>query len=119
MYGSEQQHAEALARWLNTLHGCSFTHVPNETGSSDEAKRRAVRMKRAGTSSGFPDYLIFYRGKRIAIELKKDTKSKASKQQLEWLKVLASFGFECAVCHGWDEAKEFVESVAGKELVEF
>lgn len=119
----EQQHGESFARWLTYLQDCWFTHIPNETGSSPEAKRRAVRMKQAGTSPGFPDYLIFIKRNGImhliAIELKKDTKSKASVTQKAWLKILAMFGFKCAVCHGWGEAKEFVESIIGKEVVEF
>ena len=66
---SEQVEAEAFAQWLE-INRFRFTHIPNETGSSDEAKRRAVRMKRAGTSPGFPDYLIYPPGFNIAIELK-------------------------------------------------
>lgn len=113
---SEQQEAENLAKYLG-LKKYDFTHIPNETGSSPEAKRRAVRMMRAGTSRGFPDYLIFGRGKRIAIELK-SLSGKASPEQIAWLKVLSAFGFECAVAHGCAEAIEFVESVVGKEVVE-
>jgi len=106
---SEQVEAEALASWLR-LQRFDFTHIPNETGSSDEAKRRAIRMKRAGTSRGFPDYLIFARGYNIAIELKK-LDGTASKEQKEWLAVLARYGFHSAVCHGWQEAKQFVQEV--------
>jgi hypothetical protein len=108
---SEQQEAESLAKWLQ-IRRFDFTHIPNETGHSPEAKRRAIRMKRAGTSAGFPDYLIFAQGKRIAIELKRNDKSaKATPKQKAWLMVLARFGFECAVCHGRDEAVEFIQSV--------
>ena len=54
---TEQQEAEVLAAYLR-LKGYKFTHIPNETGSDPRARARAVRMKRAGVSRGFPDYLI-------------------------------------------------------------
>lgn len=110
---TEQQEAEALAAYL-WLKGYPFTHIPNEAGTRDKrsAKMRAIRMKRAGTSKGFPDYLIYPPGKQIAIELKSTRKgAKATKEQIEWLKVLASHGYDAAVCHGRDEAAEFIESV--------
>ena len=48
---TEQQEAESFAAWLR-VKGYWFTHVPNETGSDPAARRRAVRMKRAGVSKG-------------------------------------------------------------------
>lgn len=54
-----------LVSWFKEVR---FTHIPNGRGRVPGAKRRAVRMMRAGTIE--PDYLIFGRGKRIAIELK-------------------------------------------------
>lgn len=114
MTPTEQQEAEALATWLR-YQGYNFTHIPNETGSSAEARRRAVRMKRAGTSRGFPDYLIFAEEFAIAIELKRNSKSaKATKEQLEWLNILGKYGFATAVCHGFDEARQFVQNTVNK-----
>ena len=112
MQPTEQQEAEALAAYLR-IRGYDFTHIPNETGSSPEAKRRAIRMKRAGVSKGFCDYLIFAEGKRIAIELKRRKGGRASPEQKKWLEVLAAHGFDAAVCHGRDEAVEFIEEVIG------
>ena len=113
---SEQVEAEAFAQWLE-INRFRFTHVPNETGGSDEAKRRAIRMKRAGTSPGFPDYLIYPPGFNIAIELKSLT-GKPSKQQLEWLEFLSGRGYACAVCHGAREAIQFVEEIIGRKKKE-
>lgn len=107
---TEQQEAEALAAWLR-VKGYWFTHIPNETGSDPAARRRAVRMKRAGVSRGFPDYLIFTVKHCIAIELKRQKGGKATPEQRAWLEVLAAHGFYTAICHGRDEAVEFVESV--------
>lgn len=55
MQTTEQQESELLAAYLR-IKGYKFTHIPNETGSDPAAKRRAIRMKRAGTSKGFPDF---------------------------------------------------------------
>ena len=110
---SEQVEAEAFAQWLE-INRFKFTHIPNETGSSDEAKRRAIRMKRAGTSPGFPDYLIYPPGANIAIELK-SLVGKPSKKQLEWLEFLSGRGYACAICHGAREAIQFVEETIGRK----
>ena len=107
---TEQQEAETFATWL-TIHGYKFTHIPNETGGDTRARLRGLRMKRAGTSKGFPDYLIFANGERIAIELKRQKGGKTSPEQREWLGVLAQYGFHAAVCNGAREAIEFIEEV--------
>lgn len=111
----EQQEAETLAAYLRT-HKIKFTHIPNETGSDQHARARAMRMKRAGVSKGFPDYLVFANNHRIAIELKRKKGSRTSPEQLEWLRELANYGFNAAVCHGANEAIEFIESITKKEV---
>lgn len=108
MIATEQQEAETLAAYLR-LKGYSFTHIPNETGGDPAARRRAVRMKRAGVSRGFPDYLIYARGHRIAIELKRSKGGRATKEQRDWLTTLSDYGYNCAVCHGAEEAIKFIE----------
>ena len=106
---TEQQEAEALAAWLR-VGGYHFTHIPNETGQDPAARRRAVRMKRAGVSRGFPDYLVFRNGHRWAIELKRQKGGVVRPEQRQWLRVLSDSGFSCAICHGWLEASEFIKS---------
>ncbi len=95
---TEQQEAEALAAYLR-LKGYKFTHIPNETGSDPRARARAVRMKRAGVSRGFPDYLIFANDRRFAIELKRRKGGKTTPEQLDWLSVLDEYGFNVKVCN--------------------
>jgi hypothetical protein len=107
---TEQQEAEALAAYLR-LKGYKFTHIPNETGSDPRARARAVRMKRAGVSRGFPDYLVFANGKRYAIELKRKKGSRATSEQLDWLGVLDEYGFNVKVCNGAEEAIAFIEEL--------
>lgn len=112
---SEEQEHGILVDYLR-MKGYTFHHSPNSTGSSPEAKRRANRMKRMGTSPGFPDIVLFTCGKRIAIELKSKRKgAKATQEQIDWLMTLSDYGFDCAVCHGADESIEFVEKVLKEE----
>lgn len=106
---TEQQEAEALAQYLR-LKGYRFTHIPNETGGDAYARRRAVRMKRAGVSRGFPDYLAFKDGRRYAIELKRQKGGRATPEQLEWLDVLDGCGFFVKLARGAGEAVEWLES---------
>lgn len=110
MVPTEQQEAETLAAYLR-VHKYYFTHIPNETGGDAAARRRAVRMKRAGVSRGFPDYLIYANGYRIAIELKRRKGGTATKEQKDWLTVLSEYGYNAAICHGAHEAIEFIEEV--------
>lgn len=107
---TEQQEAEALAAYLR-LKGYKFTHIPNETGSDPRARARAVRMKRAGVSRGFPDYLIFANGRRYAIELKRKKGGRTTPEQLDWLGVLDKYGFNVKVCSGAEEAIAFIELI--------
>lgn len=82
------------------------THIVNEQPN----KQRAIAEKRMGKSKGMPDYLIFLpNGVNVAIELKEPSgKSKASKEQVQWLQFLSTRGFQCAVCHGAFEAVRFL-----------
>lgn len=110
---TEQQESESFAAWLR-VKGYPFTHIPNETGHTPDAKRRAIRMKRAGTSPGFPDYLVFPETRRIAIEMKRKKGGTVKPEQRKWLETLAAAGFACAITKGRDEAVEFVETVLGE-----
>lgn len=114
MIPTEDAEQRQVVAWLR-IHGYAFHHSPNETGGSMEAKRRAGRMKALGTSRGFPDLLVFARGKRIAIEMKRKKGGTATKEQRSWLTRLTNYGFESAICHGADEAIEFIESVIKDE----
>jgi len=81
--------------------------------SPNEGKRGHVqqyKIKHMGVSSGFPDLLIIYKKKIIAVELKAG-KNKATKNQLEWIDILVSIGIPAKVCTGFDETKAFVDPI--------
>lgn len=105
---TEQQEAERLAAYLR-IKGYPFTHIPNETGGDPAARRRAIRMKRAGVSRGFPDYIIIKGGRLIVIELKRRKGGRATPEQRKWLDEFARIGARVAICNGADEAIEFIE----------
>ena len=97
-------------------------HSGNEIGGSTKAmKARAVKMKKLGTSKGFPDLLVFipvegiddkiYAYQPLAIEMKRKKGSTTSKEQKEWLKVLEMAGVPSRVCKGCEEAIKFVEEI--------
>lgn len=113
IYPTESQEGDTLVAWLRINH-IAFTHIPNETGSSPEARRRAIRMKRQGTSRGFVDYIVAIPTVGILyIELKRAKKSlsKVSPEQKDWLAVLEQCpGAATCLAYGANEAIKFVES---------
>lgn len=110
---SEYKEAETFHNWLERRHIDHF-HVPNETGGNPA---RGAMNKKIGVQSGVPDYFVFYKGRRIAIELKRsDGGSGATDSQYKWLRKLASYGFESYVCNGATEAIEAVQDSPEKTL---
>lgn len=132
MNPTEDQEAEALAQWLR-LKRLPFTHIANESGRGRTAMLRTAKLKRMGQSRGFPDFLIVIpnvigrklyvqeldedgnadynptKTRMIAIELKRRKGGRVSPEQKEWLETLNDAGVEATVCHGFEEAKQFIE----------
>lgn len=115
----EQDEQTAFVTW------CKYNqiichHSGNEIGGSTPAmKARAFKMKRMGTSKGFPDLLVFVPIKGItgeidsyqmlAIEMKRRKGSSTSAEQKEWLRILELAGIPARICKGAVEAISFVE----------
>lgn len=108
MLPTEDQEQRTLVAYLR-VKGYKLHHSPNATGHTAEARRRAGRMKAAGTSKGFPDLLVFTGKNSYAIELKRRKGGKVTPEQREWLQVLAAHGFKVAVCRGAGEAIQLIE----------
>ena len=117
----EEDEQMAFVQWCH-LNNILVHHSPLEfAGSSRAVKVRAIKMKKMGTSKGFPDLLVFipvYGAtghidcyQMCAIEMKRRKGSTTSKEQLAWLDVLQGSGAMCAVCKGADEAIAFVEAI--------
>lgn len=117
----EDEEVMAFHQWLE-IQGMPHTHVPNEIGGSTSAmKARAVKMKKMGTSKGFPDLLIFIPVKgttgfidcyqMCAVEMKRRKGSTTTKEQKAWLRILGGAGCIGKVCKGADEAIAFIKKV--------
>lgn len=106
----EAEEANILVAYLR-VKGFKFTHIGNETGSSLEARRRAVRMKQQGTSPGTPDYMIIVNGSLIFIELKRVKGSTTSPEQKSWIEALNQVDNVGAfIAHGADQAIRIIEN---------
>ena len=117
----EDDEIMAFHQWLQAKK-IPHTHVPNEVGGSTQAmKSRAIKMKRMGTSAGFPDLVLFIPvcgvedevdDYQIAfIEMKRIKGSVVSPAQKAWLKIIETAGIPCAICKGCEAAIKFVESI--------
>lgn len=107
---TEAQEGSTLVAYLR-VKNYRFTHIANETGSSPEAKRRAIRVKQQGVSRGFPDYLVITNAGLVAIELKRLRGSKLSPEQNEWVDALNAAGVPAKVCRGAQEAIDFITRI--------
>lgn len=106
---TEAQEAHTLVAYLR-IKGYRFAHIPNETGGSFEARRRAIRVKREGGAKGFPDYLVWIDGKMYVIELKRVKGSRISPEQQDWIDFFNSIGVSAKICKGAEEAILFLQS---------
>ncbi len=84
-------------------------HVPNE------GKRSAItgsRLKQAGLKPGVPDIVLpVARGGYIGLYIElKYGKNKLTENQKDWLGGLRVESHLTAVCYGWEQAKELIES---------
>lgn len=110
---TEAEEGKILVAYLR-VKGLKFTHVPNETGHSPEAKRRAIRMKQQGTSKGFPDYIVLIptRHALVAVELKRKRGSSVTPEQREWVAAFSAInGCEGIIAKGADDAIQFIEQL--------
>lgn len=108
---TEDQEQAVLVDWLR-WNRILFHHSPNG------GKRNivtAARLKRLGTSAGFPDIMIFDQSycsaPGVAIELKRRRHGKTSSSQEYWLKELERRGWIVKVCKGADEAISFLKGL--------
>jgi len=83
--------------------------IPN--GGSRHAAE-ANNLKKQGVRKGVSDYFLAYpaKGKHgLWIELKKDKKCKATKEQADWLRKMHELGYEAKLAFGAAEAMQAVE----------
>lgn len=129
---TEDSEQMEVVRFLR-IKGIPHHHSPNESSPGNQGKMRSMKMKKMGTSAGFPDLLIFLpvtgidgeveSYQPIAIEMKRKKGSNTSKEQKLWLNRLELAGIPSYVCKGADEAKEkiqeWIDTIGKGDVVEF
>lgn len=123
----EEDEQIAFVQWCR-LYNIVVHHSGNElAGSTPALRRRGVKMKRLGTSKGFPDLLVFIPVygttgevdcyQMCALEMKRKRGGRVTQEQKEWLEILQASGVMCAVCRGAEEAVNYVDAIR-KEINE-
>ena len=119
----EDDECIVFSQWLK-LKNIPHAHIANESRSSSRsAMIRGAKLKRMGQSRGVWDYEVWIPIKSlvdgeiddyqlIKIEMKRKKGGVVSKEQKEWQKIYEMAGVPCKVCHGADEAIDFVKSFA-------
>lgn len=73
--------------------------------------RTAAMLKASGVKPGVPDICLpVPRGglHGLYIELKRRRGGSISREQAAWMTYLAGQGYECALCKGWEAAKDVI-----------
>jgi len=71
-------------------------------------------LRAEGCVKGIPD--IFIPELKLFIEMKKAEGGRVSPEQLDWLQYLNSVGYTAKVCHGFEDAKAFIQENIKKPL---
>lgn len=115
----EEDEQIAFVQWCR-LNNIIVHHSGNEIGGSTPSmKARAIKMKRMGTSKGFPDLIVLVpltgitdevdSYQMVIIEMKRKKGGTVSPEQKDWLEKLEMAGIPGKVCHGAGEAIDFVK----------
>lgn len=117
---TEDQEQEALFRWAEYAQGAHpelamLYAIPN---GGKRPMSVAIQMKRTGTRKGVPDMALpVARGGAhgLYIELKRKKGGRVSPEQVAWMDALTRQGYRCAVCHGFEAARDVILSYLGGE----
>ena len=113
---SEHAEQKALFAWWKIQHK-AIEHllfaIPN--GGARNLRTGAM-LKDEGVRPGVPDIFLAipagsYHG--LWIEMKRRAHAQVTPEQKFMLAAFRRQGYDCAVCHGWDEAREKIQSYLG------
>lgn len=114
---TEAQIQIAVVQWCEAAHKVKAVHCPNELMRflSEGQKYHFVKI---GVVLGVHDLFLFEpRGKYhgCSIEIKRNKRCKASKEQIDWLHYLEKRGYFVKITYGLDETLETIEGYLNLE----
>lgn len=98
-----------LFAWAENLPELELMHAIPNGGKRDI--RTAIKLKAEGVKPGVPDIFLPLPlgGKHgLYIELKRRKYGRVTEEQAAWLEALMRHGYACAVCHGWEMARDVI-----------
>lgn len=98
-----------LFAWAENLPELELMHAIPNGGKRDI--RTAIKLKAEGVKPGVPDIFLPLPlgGKHgLYIELKRRKYGRVTEEQAAWLEALMRQGYACAVCHGWEMARDVI-----------
>ena len=106
---SEYDEQKILVKWLrDNKIKCASSGNGFALNTQDNVMYMA-KLKASGLSKGFPDLEVFIgNGKSLYIEMKRKKGGVVSEEQKKWIIWLNDNGYFAKVCHGADEAIEYV-----------
>lgn len=107
---TEHREQVQLFQWASHFRELDLMYAIPNGGHRDI--RVAVKLKEEGVKAGVPDICLpLPRGGKhgLYIELKRRKYGKVSTDQLRWIEALMREGYVCAVCHGWEMARDVIE----------
>lgn len=99
-----------LFQWASNFRELDLMHAIPNGGKRDI--RIAMKLKEEGVKAGVPDiFLPVPRGGKhgLYIELKRRKYGRVSPEQLRWIEALMHEEYVCAVCYGWEMARDVIE----------
>lgn len=99
-----------LFQWASNYRELDLMHAIPNGGKRDI--RVAVKLKEEGVKAGVPDICLpVARGEKhgLYIELKRRKYGRLDSDQAKWLEALMREGYACAVCFGWEAARDVIE----------
>ena len=109
---SEKAVETCILTYLNYLPKC-FAWKNNSTGVYDPSRGCFRKSKNRFAINGVSDILGIYHGRFLAIEVKRATGGRTSKEQYDYIERIKKLGGIAGVCTSVDEAKELIKESGG------
>ncbi len=111
--GPEEAECVALAEYLEILKAQGkvivYTHTAQETYTT--SWKQKFKNKRMGVNSGVADYIIVTPTSVVFLEMKRLKGGVISPSQKVWLHAVKGKQVFSEVCHGFEQAKQYIDQV--------